>query len=68
MFTLDFMNDYMLTAEELAEVLQVDPLSANLTETLAHLRITVGRWKVRTDGDRERLDEIRSKFAPPPRR
>jgi hypothetical protein len=36
---------------------QTRALSANMTETLTHLRITVGRWKVRTHDDRERLDD-----------
>jgi len=40
------------------------PLSANMTETPAHLRITVGRCKVRTHEGRERLDDIRTEFRP----
>jgi len=33
-------------------------LSANVGETPAPLGITVGRWKVRTDGSREGFDDI----------
>ena len=35
-----------------------EPLSANMTETLTPLGITVGRWRVRTHERTERLDDF----------
>ena len=39
-------------------------LSANVDETPAPLGITVGRWKVRTDGSREGLDDFERASRP----
>ena len=42
-----------------------DPsLSANVGETPASLGITVGRWKVRTDGSREGFDDVERASRP----
>ena len=37
---------------------QAHPSSANITETPATFGISVGRWEVKTDDRRERLDDI----------
>jgi hypothetical protein len=39
-------------------------LSANVGETPAPLGITVGRWKVKTNGSRWRSDEVGWAFCP----
>ena len=40
------------------------PLSANNDETPELPTITVGRWKVRTDGDREAFDDVGWAWCP----
>ena len=51
-----------------AEDLRVGALSASVVETQAPFEITVVRWKVRSDGNKEGSDGVERAFRQTPRK